>query len=69
MRRQYGKAEPLYQQALALLESKLNTNDENLLLVLDNLSALYQTTRRSSLAEELRRRAEKIRNNEKSSSH
>lgn len=60
MRRQYSKAEPLYKEALGLLEQTPGSNAQSLLLVLDNLAALYQTTRRTTLADELRRRAESV---------
>ncbi len=64
MRRQYGKAEPLYQQAREILEAQPSVPRERLLLVLDNLSSLYQTLRRDAGAEQYRQRARQLRKEE-----
>ncbi|MFP1682938.1 tetratricopeptide repeat protein [Alloalcanivorax sp. C16-1] len=61
MRRQYGKAEPLYQQAREILEAQPSVPREQLLLVLDNLSSLYRTLRRDSQAEQYRQQAQELR--------
>ncbi|MEJ0098427.1 MAG: tetratricopeptide repeat-containing protein [Pseudomonadota bacterium] len=61
LQRRYAKAEPLFRQALELLESARGRDHVDLLPALDNLVALYRTTRREAKAEEFRRRAAAIR--------
>lgn len=59
--RQYGKAEPLFKRSLQILEMARGAEHLDLLPVLDNLTALYLTTRRAGRAEEFRRRGAAIR--------
>ncbi|MCQ6263492.1 tetratricopeptide repeat protein [Alcanivorax sp. MM125-6] len=66
MRRQYGKAEPLYQQARKLLEAQPSPPPERLALVLDNLSSLYRTLRRDAQAERYDEQARKLRRQQNS---
>jgi len=61
MRRQYGKAEPLFRRALGLLEAERGDAHADLLPVLENLAALYQTLHRDRQALDYRRRAEALR--------
>lgn len=61
LQRQYGKAEPLFKQSLGVLQTALGAEHVDLLPVLDNLVALYLTTRRETKGEEFRRRAAVIR--------
>ena len=59
--RQYGEAAPLFHRALEILEAARGETHPDLLLVLDNLTALYLTTGRGVRADEYRRRARAIR--------
>lgn len=59
--RQYGKAEPLFRRSLETLEAERGPAHVDLLPALDNLTALYLTTRREERAQEFRRRAAAIR--------
>jgi tetratricopeptide (TPR) repeat protein len=61
MQRRYDKAEPLFKRSLELLITALGEDDVDLLPLLDNLTALYLTTRRGERAEEIERRARSIR--------
>ncbi len=57
----YDEAEQLYQQALKIWEKTLGPQSPNVATVLENMSALYQTTGKQQLAIELQTRARKIR--------
>ncbi|MEJ1965019.1 MAG: tetratricopeptide repeat-containing protein [Gammaproteobacteria bacterium] len=61
MQRQYGRAEPLFKRSLQVMETVRGAEHVDLLPVLDNLAALYLTTRRGARAEEVQRRAAAIR--------
>ncbi len=58
---QYAKAEPLYQQALAIRQKVLGPQHPAIALVLDNYSALLRQTDRAAEANELEIRARAIR--------
>ncbi len=60
-KRQFRQAEPMFQQALALMERALGTEDPRLLPVLDNLQALYRSQHRPDRALPYARRAETLR--------
>lgn len=61
LQRQYGKAEPLFRESLASLETAFGPEHPELLPVLDNLVALHLTTDRERQAQAFVRRAAAIR--------
>lgn len=61
MRRQYGRAEPLFRRALELLEAERGDVHADLVPVLENLAALYQTLRRDDRAQAYQQRVRAVR--------
>ena len=57
----YAKTEQLYKRALAISENALGPSHPFVAIILDNLAALYQDTKRDDEAEPLEQRAAKIR--------
>lgn len=61
--RQYAKAEPLFLQALQLLDSASFADKDSLLIALDNLAALYQSWGQPGKATAYSNRARALKNN------
>lgn len=57
----YAEAEPLYTQALEILEKVLGPNHPNVATVLENMAELYKKTGRLDEAQRLEARAKEIR--------
>lgn len=60
--RQYAQAEPLFLEALALLDSVADVNEESLLIALDNLATLYNAWGKTGKARLYSNRARALRN-------
>jgi len=60
--RQYAKAEPLFLQALELLDSSASADKDSLLIALDNLVALYKSWGKPGKATAYSRRARELKN-------
>lgn len=60
--RQYAKAEPLFLQALKLLDSSTYADKDSLLIALDNLAALYQSWGKPGKATAYSKRARELKN-------
>jgi tetratricopeptide (TPR) repeat protein len=58
---QYGKAEPLYQRALAIFEKALGPEHPNVVTVLENYALCLRAIHRSQEADLLESRAKMIR--------
>jgi tetratricopeptide (TPR) repeat protein len=57
----YAKAEPLVKRSLAIWEKALGPDHPNVATSLENMAVLYRATKRDKEAQELEKRAERIR--------
>ncbi|MCL5774498.1 MAG: tetratricopeptide repeat protein, partial [Firmicutes bacterium] len=57
----YSEAEPLYKQALAIVQKTLGPNHPNVAGILENMADFYRTTGREDEAKKLDEQAKAIR--------